>query len=163
MAWTALARRSRCVMRAHTAKPPPQDSRMLLVRSVGTRKSLKNCGSHIHASHSRQPLIKGERLVRYEVNAVMPMAVRGNASQAFRIFPRCFCGAMTVRKRRRTTTNATTSICAQSRRKLTVKIPRLDPFKTSVVNLFIPPVANAKAPFHATTDTDHHHGSFVGQ
>ena len=34
-------------------------------------KSLKNSGSHIDASHSRQPLVKGERLVRYEVNAVM--------------------------------------------------------------------------------------------
>ena len=31
----------------------------------------KNCRSHIDASHSRQPLVKGERLVRYEVNAVM--------------------------------------------------------------------------------------------
>lgn len=30
----------------------------------------KNCESHIDASHSRQPLVKGERLVRYEVNAV---------------------------------------------------------------------------------------------
>jgi hypothetical protein len=29
--------------------------------------------SHIDASHSRQPLVKGERLVRYEVNAVMLM------------------------------------------------------------------------------------------
>ena len=28
--------------------------------------------SHIDASLSRQPLVKGERLVRYEVNAVMP-------------------------------------------------------------------------------------------
>ena len=27
--------------------------------------------SHIDASHSRQPLVKGERLVRHEVNAVM--------------------------------------------------------------------------------------------
>ena len=32
---------------------------------------LKNSGSHIDASHPRQPLVKGERLVRYEVNAVM--------------------------------------------------------------------------------------------
>jgi hypothetical protein len=32
----------------------------------------KNSGSHIDASLSRQPLVKGERLVRYEVNAVMP-------------------------------------------------------------------------------------------
>jgi hypothetical protein len=31
----------------------------------------KNWGSHIDASHSRQPLVKGERLVRYEVNAVI--------------------------------------------------------------------------------------------
>ena len=31
----------------------------------------KNWGSHIDASHSRQPLVKGERLVRYEVNTVM--------------------------------------------------------------------------------------------
>ena len=31
----------------------------------------KNSGSHIDASLSRQPLVKGERLVRYEVNAVM--------------------------------------------------------------------------------------------
>jgi hypothetical protein len=38
---------------------------------VGTQRSLKNCISHIDASHSRQPLVKGERLVRYEVNAVM--------------------------------------------------------------------------------------------
>ena len=27
--------------------------------------------SHIAASHSRQPLVKGERLVRHEVNAVI--------------------------------------------------------------------------------------------
>ena len=33
--------------------------------------SRKNFGSHIDASLSRQPLVKGERLVRYEVNAVM--------------------------------------------------------------------------------------------
>jgi len=38
---------------------------------VGARGSRKNSGSHIDASHSRQPLVKGERLVRYEVNAVM--------------------------------------------------------------------------------------------
>ena len=35
---------------------------------------LKNNGSHIDASLSRQPLVKGERLVRYEVNAVIRMA-----------------------------------------------------------------------------------------
>ena len=38
---------------------------------VGAQRPLKNCRSHIDASHSRQPLVKGERLVRYEVNAVM--------------------------------------------------------------------------------------------
>ena len=38
---------------------------------VGSQSSRKNSGSHIDASHSRQPLVKGERLVRYEVNAVM--------------------------------------------------------------------------------------------
>ena len=31
----------------------------------------KNCEIHIDVSHSRQPLVKGERLVRYEVNTVM--------------------------------------------------------------------------------------------
>ena len=36
----------------------------------GTRPR-KNYESHIDASLSRQPLVKGERLVRYEVNAVM--------------------------------------------------------------------------------------------
>ena len=46
-------------------------SQCLLHTFVGTRRSLKNCISHIDASHSRQPLVKGERLVRYEVNAVM--------------------------------------------------------------------------------------------
>ena len=35
-------------------------------------KPRKNSGSHIDGSHSRQPLVKGERLVRNEVNAVMP-------------------------------------------------------------------------------------------
>ena len=34
-------------------------------------KLRKNCVSHIDASQSRQPLVKGERLVRHEVNAVM--------------------------------------------------------------------------------------------
>ena len=39
---------------------------------VGAWGLRKNWGSHIDASHSRQPLVKGERLVRHEVNAVMP-------------------------------------------------------------------------------------------
>ena len=40
-------------------------------RDVGDQGPRKNSGSHIDASHSRQPLVKGERLVRHEVNAVM--------------------------------------------------------------------------------------------
>ena len=41
------------------------------ILSVGALQLRKNSISHIDASHSRQPLVKGERLVRYEVNAVM--------------------------------------------------------------------------------------------
>ena len=41
------------------------------MQNVGSQSPRKNLGSHIDASHSRQPLVKGERLVRYEVNAVM--------------------------------------------------------------------------------------------
>ena len=37
------------------------------------RGPLKNWYIHISASLSRQPLVKGERSVRYEVNAAMPM------------------------------------------------------------------------------------------
>ena len=44
-------------------------------------KPHNNSEIHIGVSHSRQPLVKGERLVRYEVNAVMhiwsPEACRG--------------------------------------------------------------------------------------
>ena len=46
--------------------------RMLRSRLLGPQPR-KNSGSHIDASHSRQPLVKGERLVRYEVNAVMTL------------------------------------------------------------------------------------------
>ncbi len=38
---------------------------------VGAHGLRKNSRSHIDASHSRQPVLKGERLVHYEVNAVM--------------------------------------------------------------------------------------------
>ena len=41
------------------------------VSPVKARKPFKNCFNYIDVSHSRQPLVKGERLVRYEVNAVM--------------------------------------------------------------------------------------------
>ena len=44
--------------------------------SVGTLGPRKNSGSHIDASLSRQPLVKGERLVRYEVNAVMRCVIQ---------------------------------------------------------------------------------------
>ena len=40
------------------------------VKTLG-HKSHKNYEIHIDVSHSRQPLVKGERLVRYEVNTVM--------------------------------------------------------------------------------------------
>ena len=49
---------------------------------VGNQGSLKNSNSHIDASHSRQPLVKGERLVRYEVNAVMTLRDRAHAPRA---------------------------------------------------------------------------------
>ena len=49
--------------------PPPLFITTAFV--VGTQGPRKNWRSHIDASHSRQPLVKGERLVRYEVNAVM--------------------------------------------------------------------------------------------
>ena len=49
----------------------PQSWRDKQRQEVGDQSPLKNSNSHIDASHSRQPLVKGERLVRYEVNAVM--------------------------------------------------------------------------------------------
>ena len=49
---------------------------MQIRASVGDQSPRKNSGSHIDASHSRQPLVKGERLVRYEVNAVMLTAIQ---------------------------------------------------------------------------------------
>ena len=42
----------------------------------------KNWESHIDASHSRQPLVKGERLVRYEVNAVIQAHAQDHMHQA---------------------------------------------------------------------------------
>ena len=41
------------------------------MKTVGSQGPLVKPGSHIDASHARQPLVKGERLVRYEVEAVM--------------------------------------------------------------------------------------------
>ena len=43
----------------------------LHIDEFGSRSLHKNNISHIDASLSRQPLVKGERLIRYEVNAVM--------------------------------------------------------------------------------------------
>jgi len=60
------ARALRCLHRDASATHSQRES--LVVGAQGPRK---NSGSHIDASHSRQPLVKGERLVRYEVNAVM--------------------------------------------------------------------------------------------
>ncbi len=38
---------------------------------VGAHGLRTNLRSHIDASHSRQPFVKGEILVRYEMNSVM--------------------------------------------------------------------------------------------
>ena len=54
-------------------------ARSRLQEIVGDQGPLKNSGSHIDASHSRQPLVKGERLVRYEVNAVMQESGKDSA------------------------------------------------------------------------------------
>ena len=43
--------------------------------------ALQKYRSHIDASHSRQPLVKGERLVRYEVNAVMSASLCVRAAE----------------------------------------------------------------------------------
>ena len=52
---------------------PPSPATRLCRSSAGTvgAQPRKNLESHIDASLSRQPLVKGERLVRFEVNAVM--------------------------------------------------------------------------------------------
>ena len=44
---------------------------MVFKPGVGEYTPAKIVKSHIDASLSRQPLVKGERLVRYEVNAVI--------------------------------------------------------------------------------------------
>ena len=73
--------------------------------SLGALSPLKNSGSHIDASLARQPLVKGERLVRCEVNAVMlesqGRARRGAAEE---------CGAMFVRSAR--------AVCPRARQAL---------------------------------------------
>ena len=47
--------------------------------TVGAQRLPKNCESHIDASHSWRPLVKGVRLVRYEVNAVMDVGLEARA------------------------------------------------------------------------------------
>ena len=85
-------------------------------------------GSHIDAPHSRQPLVKGERLVRYEVNAVMPLAFKhfaglprrkrsdsnachSAAAQAKTCAQRCKLAAhwLSWQKNKKTTTTTTTN------------------------------------------------------
>ena len=56
----------------HVCQDPMQNLHVLLLGP----KPRKNSGSHIDASHSRQPLVAGERLVRCEVNAVMGCRTR---------------------------------------------------------------------------------------
>ena len=51
-------------------------------------KLLKNCESHIDASHSRKPLVKGERLVRCEVNRCDDINAQDTLSLAIHL---CFC------------------------------------------------------------------------
>ena len=52
-------------------KPSTHKPAITVSLLLGTRSPRKNSISHIDASLSRQPLVKGERLVRNEVNAVM--------------------------------------------------------------------------------------------
>ena len=57
---------------------------------MGLREPLTNSGSHIDASHSRQPLVKGERLVRYEVNAVIHLNHRKFLEMLWSGLQNCF-------------------------------------------------------------------------
>jgi len=45
----------------------------------------KNSEGHIDASHARQPLVKGGRLVRYEVNAVMGVSQAAGSPALLRL------------------------------------------------------------------------------
>ena len=60
--------------------------------------ALQKYGSHIDASHSRQPLVKGERLVRYEVNAVMSMLPRAQGAFVYDLWSnyRGCCGGLSL-------------------------------------------------------------------
>ena len=63
----------------------------------GTRPR-KNSEIHIDVSHSRQPFVKGERLVRYEVNAVTAQSLRAKSKICFCVvtFVSPFCAAKTL-------------------------------------------------------------------
>ena len=75
---------------------------------VGSQGSHKNSNSHIDASHSRQPLVKGERLVRYEVNAVMTFSGMTHVSALHWDGAKMLSNlsASTLRPKRHTTTNS---------------------------------------------------------
>ena len=57
-------------------RPAPRGiaEKCLSNREVGPKRPLKNSCIHISASLSRQPLVKGERSVRFEVNAVISLS-----------------------------------------------------------------------------------------
>ena len=65
-----------CVL-THTCVHARMHLTMLVTYTLG-QKSRKNSEIHIDVSHSRQPLVKGERLVRNEVNTVMPVECKGS-------------------------------------------------------------------------------------
>ena len=67
------ARGGRTPRPTHAAKRSTRQRarRLSELRTKLGDRALKKYRSHIDASHSRQPLVKGERLVRYEMNAVM--------------------------------------------------------------------------------------------
>ena len=72
--------------------------RVVRLRSVCWAFAPQKYRSHIDASHSRQPLVKGERLVRSEVNAVMHRLKRAWRNGEFCVlrdqFPVCALGAV---------------------------------------------------------------------
>ena len=70
MNWPFVLARAAEYLEAHDPHTHTEVSLKHLAKLLGP-KPRKNSGSHIDASHSRQPLVKGERLVRNEVNAVM--------------------------------------------------------------------------------------------
>ena len=49
-----------------------------MINIVGLVEPLKNLNIHISASLSRQPLVKGERSVRFEMNAAMSVREKRN-------------------------------------------------------------------------------------